>query len=449
MVLLYSRTIEVILTTKKAKLYSYVVILAGVLLTIYAFYSYINSLHDVDISLEIQRMICLVILCVLCRSLPIYVGDGRQALDVSVVSILAAVITKGPYAAMCVYLVSSLFSVDYDKENKTYHHLYNTSLHKSAFNNSNLMIAIWLPGLLFNIAGGKPGIALLPGILWPAFLFSFSTFLMNMLILSILFLLDNRVAMDDAVDMIRGLLPNVLLAMPLGLLIALLFIMPNGHWLAILMLFPLLLARYAWSLYLESQVQHMKLIHAFVSAMEAKDTYTEGHSRRVEMFALQIASMLKLPKEKVKEIQIAALLHDIGKIGIEDIILRKPARLTDEERQRIEEHPTIGVSIVEKVGLSEEIKEMIRHHHERYDGRGYPDKLDHTAVSFEAYILGVADAFDAMTSDRPYRSGMSEAKAMSILLEESGKQFHPAVVETLQSILMSQKEKVKEHAVEA
>ena len=121
----------------------------------------------------------------------------------------------------------------------------------------------------------------------------------------------------------------------------------------------------------------------------------------------------------------------------------------DSERQRIEEHPTIGVSIVEKVGLSEEIKEMIRHHHERYDGRGYPDKLDHTAVSFEAYILGVADAFDAMTSDRPYRSGMSEAKAMSILLEESGKQFHPAVVETLQSILMSQKEKVKEHAVEA
>jgi putative nucleotidyltransferase with HDIG domain len=395
-------------------------------------------------SLEIQQMICLVLLCVLCRSLPIYIGDGRQALDVSVVSILAAVITKGPFAAMCVYLISSLFTVDYDKETKVYHHLYNTSFFKSAFNNSNLMISIMVPGLLFFAAGGTPGNATLPGVIWPALLFSICTFLMNGFILLVMFLLDKRVTIDDAVDMIRGLLPNVLFAMPLGLLIALLFMMENGHWLAILMLFPLLLARYAWALYLESQVQHMKLIHAFVSAMEAKDTYTEGHSRRVEIFAVQIATKIKLPKEKVKEIQIAALLHDIGKIGIEDIILRKPAKLTEEERRRIEEHPAIGVSIVEKVGLSEEIKEMIRHHHERYDGRGYPDKLDHTSVSFEAYILGVADAFDAMTSDRPYRAGMSEEKAISILIEESGKQFHPAVVETFISIIHSQKEQKAE-----
>jgi len=441
--------IEVIITSKKAKVYSYFIIIIGLVLAVYAFYRYISDVIPQNLALEIQQMICLIILCVLCRSLPITIGDGQHALDVSVVSILAAVIAKGPYAAMCVYLISSLFSVDYDKEAKTYHHLYNTSIHKSAFNNSNLMISILIPSLLYKLAGGTPGSAILPGVIWPTFLFSISTFFINYVILLVVFILEKQIGMDDAVDMIRSLLPNVLFAMPLGLLIAILFMMPNGHWLAILMLFPLLLARYAWSLYLESQVQHMKLIHAFVSAMEAKDTYTEGHSRRVEMIALQISSALKLPKEKVKEIQIAALLHDIGKIGIEDIILRKPAKLTDEERNRIEEHPTIGVSIVEKVGLSEEIKEMIRHHHERYDGRGYPDKLDHTAVSFEAYILGVADAFDAMTSDRPYRAGMSEERAMSILLEESGKQFHPAIVETLQKILLSQKEQAKEQTIEA
>lgn len=421
-------------------LYTYFIIVIGCVLAVYAFYTYFSNINHANLSLEIQQMVCLIILCVLCRSLPIYVGDGRQALDVSVVSILAAVITKGPFAAMCVYLISSLFTVDFDKETKIYHHLYNTSFLKSAFNNSNLMISILVPGLLFFAAGGIPGHASLPGVIWPALLFSICTFLMNGFILLVMFLLDKRVTIDDAVDMIRGLLPNVLFAMPLGLLIALLFMMENGHWLAILMLFPLLLARYAWALYVESQVQHMKLIHAFVSAMEAKDTYTEGHSRRVEAFAVQIATALKLPKEKVKEIQIAALLHDIGKIGIEDIILRKPAKLTEEERRRIEEHPAIGVSIVEKVGLSEEIKEMIRHHHERYDGMGYPDKLDHTAVSFEAYILGVADAFDAMTSDRPYRLGMSEEKAISILIEESGKQFHPNVVEVFIKIVNSQKE---------
>ncbi len=436
--------IEVILTSRKAKLYTFFIMLIGLILAVYSFYTYISNVNTANLSLEIQQMICLVILCVLCRSLPIYVGDGQQALDVSVVSILAAVITKGPYAAMCVYLISSLFTVDYDKETKTYHHLYNTPFNKSAFNNSNLMISILVPGLLFFAVGGTPGNATLPGVIWPALLFSSSTFLINYVILLIIFVLDKQITTDDAVDAIRRILPNVLFAMPLGLLIAILFMMENGHWLAILMLFPLLLARYAWALYLESQVQHMKLIHAFVSAMEAKDTYTEGHSRRVETIALQIAAALRLPKEKVKEIQIAALLHDIGKIGIEDIILHKPARLTEEERRRIEEHPAIGVSIVEKVGLSEEIKEMIRHHHERYDGKGYPDKLDHNAVSFEAYILGVADAFDAMTSDRPYRPGMSDEKAMSILIEESGKQFHPAVVETYLAIIKSQKEQAAE-----
>ena len=436
--------IEVILTTKKARFYVYFIITVGFLLAAYAFYAYIKGVNLQHLSLEIQQMVCLIILCVLCRSLPIYFIDTQQGLDVSVVSILAAVITKGPYAAMCVYLISSLFTVEYDKSTKTYHHLYNTPFIKSAFNNSDLMIAILVPSLLFFAAGGMPGKAALPGVIWPAFLFSSCSFLINYVILNTMFVLDGQVSMTQTVDIIRSLLPNILFVMPLGVLIALLFIMENGHWLAILMLFPLLLARYAWALYLESQVQHMKLIHAFVSAMEAKDTYTEGHSRRVETFAVQIATALHLPKEKVKEIQIAALLHDIGKIGIEDVILRKPARLTEEERLRIEEHPTIGVSIVEKVGLSDEIKEMIRHHHERYDGKGYPDKLDHTAVSFEAYILGVADAFDAMTSDRPYRSGMSEEKAMSILVEESGKQFHPAVVETFLAIIQSQKEQKTE-----
>ena len=347
--------IEVILTTKKASFYAYFIITVGILLSIYAFYTYIVNVNHENLALEIQQMICLIILCALCRSLPIYIGDGQQGLDVSVVSILAAVITKGPYAAMCVYLVSSLFTIEYNKATKTYHHLYNTPFIKSAFNNSNLTIAIFVSGLLFQLAGGVPGTPVLPQVLLPSLLFSSFAFLINSFLLLLMFLLDKRVTFDDAADMIRGLLPNVLFAMPLGLLMALLFVMPNGHWLAILMLFPLLLARYAWALYLEAQVQHMKLIHAFVSAMEAKDTYTEGHSRRVETIAVQIAKALKLPKEKVKEIQIAALLHDIGKIGIEDIILRKPAKLTVEEFRRIEEHPAIGVSIVEKVGLSDEI----------------------------------------------------------------------------------------------
>ncbi|MFH1880065.1 MAG: HD-GYP domain-containing protein, partial [Bacillota bacterium] len=249
---------------------------------------------------------------------------------------------------------------------------------------------------------------------------------------------NRKMKLSDASRTIKSILPNVLFAMPLGVLMAWLFNMEGGHWIAMIMLFPLLLARYAWSLYIESQVQHMRLIEAFVSSMEAKDHYTEGHSRRVSALAVQIAKQLRFSNAKIKQMEIAALLHDIGKIGIEETILQKPNRLNLEEQKRIQEHPLIGVETVQRVGISEEITEMIRHHHERYEGGGYPDGLDYTKVSFEAYILGVADAFDAMTSDRPYRTAMSTHVAMTILEKESGKQFHPDVVRAMKDYMYAQ-----------
>ena len=415
--------------TARAKWYARLVIALGAIIGFYSCLAYVRSVDVQNLSMEIQQMACLVVLCALCRSLPIIVGDGRQQLDVSVVSIFAAVAIKGPYAAAVVYLVSSFFTIERDKETKTYRTIYNTPFIKTAFNTSNLVISIIAAGRLYLLTGGTPGGMVMPGQLLPCLVYSVSTFLVNSVLLLGLFCLDQKVTPDDAVQMVKGLVPNVLLAMPLGLLIAALFMMPNGHWLAILMLFPLLLARYAWSLYVDSQQQYMRLIAALVSAMEAKDKYTEGHSRRVEEYTVQIANELKLPRPMVKELRVAALLHDIGKIGIEESILCKPGRLDADERRRIEEHPLIGVNIVDKVHISPEIHELILHHHERYDGKGYPDRLGNGEVSFGAFILGVADAYDAMTSDRPYRRGMSPEQAMEILKEGRGSQFHPEAVD--------------------
>lgn len=422
----------------------YLVILAGAILAPFAIYQYIEGLGGfaifsggpptVDLSTEAIRMVCLVFLCALCRSIPIYLSDQR-ALDISVVSILTTVLTQGVYAAVVVFLASSLFVLDYDKERKRYNTLYNTPFVKNAFNNANLTITILLAGWLYSISGGAYRNPVIPEVIWPTTVFSIASFFLNANILIVLFFLNKQITPSDWIGQMRGLIPNVLLAMPLGLFMALLFVMNNGHWLAMLMLFPLLLARYAWSLYVDSQNQHMKLMQAFISAMEAKDTYTEGHSRRVEAISVKLAQTLRLPPYKIKEIKTAALLHDIGKIGIEDAIIRKPAALTDEERKRIEEHPAIGVNIIEKVELSDAIKEMVRHHHEWYNGGGYPDGVDYTTVSFETFILGVADAFDAMTSDRPYRKGMSYDEAMSRLGSGVGKQFHPAVVEAMSKCL--------------
>lgn len=207
--------------------------------------------------------------------------------------------------------------------------------------------------------------------------------------------------------------------------------MGSGTWIAMIMLLPLLLARYAWQLYLDSRRQQDRLISAFVSTMEAKDTYTQGHSERVGEFAEMIARQLRLGEKQLMTLREAAVLHDVGKIGIEDYILRKPGPLEPDEREKMQQHPMIGVKIVEQVGLGPEVIEIIRQHHERPDGKGYPCGLTAENICQGARILSVADAFDAMTSDRPYRKGMPRELAIEILREESGKQFDPEAVEAL------------------
>ena len=421
--------------TRGAKAYLGFIILSGIALLAYAGYRYALSFDVANIGLEIQQMICLIILCVCCGSLPIVISAKQQGLDITIISILAAVIVKGPYAAMIVYFISSLFVVR--KVKNSHQYILNTPLYKTAFNTANLMIAIFVPGVLLFGENGFVG-EMLPNAALPSAAFTTITFLLNSIIIMVFFVITKRLKLADASNTIKGILPNVLFTMPLGLLMAWLFNMEGGHWIAMVMLFPLLMARYAWSLYIESQVQHMRLIEAFVSSMEAKDHYTEGHSRRVGALSVQIAKQLRYSGSKIKQIEIAALLHDIGKIGIEETILQKPNRLNLEEQKRIQEHPLIGVETVQRVGISDEITEMIRHHHERYEGGGYPDGFDHTKVSFEAYILGVADAFDAMTSDRPYRTAMSTHVAMTILEKESGKQFHPEVVRAMRDYLYAQ-----------
>ncbi|HPJ03024.1 MAG TPA: HD-GYP domain-containing protein [Candidatus Limiplasma sp.] len=421
--------------TKGAKAYLGFITLCGLALLGYAGYRYFMSLDMTNLALEIQQMICLIVLCICCGSLPIVISRKQQGLDITIISILAAVIVKGTYAAMVVYFISSVFTVR--KVQNKHQHILNTPLHKTAFNTANQMIAIFVPGVLLFGDGGFAG-ELLPNVILPSALYTAAAFLLSSSVIMVLFIITKRMKLSDASSTIKGILPNVLFAMPLGVLMAWLFDMEGGHWIAMVMLFPLLLARYAWSLYIESQTQHMRLIEAFVSSMEAKDHYTEGHSRRVGALAVQIARQLRFSSAKIKQIEIAALLHDIGKIGIEETILQKPNRLNLEEQKRIQAHPLIGVETVQRVGISDEITEMIRHHHERYEGGGYPDGLDHTKVSFEAYILGVADAFDAMTSDRPYRTAMSTHVAMTILEKESGKQFHPEVVRAMKDYLYAQ-----------
>ncbi len=170
-------------------------------------------------------------------------------------------------------------------------------------------------------------------------------------------------------------------------------------------------------------------LYAFVTALEVRDLYTHRHSTRVAKYAHMLASEMGCTDEELDIISFAGSLHDIGKIGIRDDILLKPGRLTDDEYEKIKEHPVIGADIISKLGLWDREMEIIRHHHERFDGNGYPDRLKGDQIPRLARILCVADSFDAMASDRAYRKKLEKEEVLDILRENSGAQFDPEAVE--------------------
>jgi len=170
-------------------------------------------------------------------------------------------------------------------------------------------------------------------------------------------------------------------------------------------------------------------LFAFVTALEVRDLYTRKHSTRVAKYAHMIAEEMGCTEEELDVINVAGSLHDIGKIGIRDDILLKPGRLTDEEYEKIKEHPVIGADIISKLGLWDREMEIIRHHHERFDGKGYPDGLKGDEIPKLARIMSVADCYDAMASDRAYRKKMDKQDVLAVISKNSGTQFDPSAVD--------------------
>lgn len=173
------------------------------------------------------------------------------------------------------------------------------------------------------------------------------------------------------------------------------------------------------------------IIQALTAAIDAKDPYTSGHSERVARIAVRIAQELDLPSSRCYDLYVAGLLHDVGKIGVDDEVLNKPGPLSADEFRKIQAHVEIGVNILRDLKKLNHILPSVRHHHESYDGTGYPDRLSGEAIPIEARILAVADSFDAMTSDRPYRKRMSLMKIDEIFRDGRGRQWDPAVVDAL------------------
>jgi putative nucleotidyltransferase with HDIG domain len=171
------------------------------------------------------------------------------------------------------------------------------------------------------------------------------------------------------------------------------------------------------------------VIRTLVNMIEAKDKYTHGHSERVTRLSLAVGKELALDEKAAETLRVAGLLHDIGKVGVPEAILNKPGSLTDEEFALIKKHPEAGADFIKHLEGFEEIIAGIRHHHERYDGRGYPDGLAGEKIPLLARIIAVADSFDAMTSDRAYRKALSVEAALGEVVKNKGSQFDPAAAD--------------------
>jgi putative nucleotidyltransferase with HDIG domain len=184
------------------------------------------------------------------------------------------------------------------------------------------------------------------------------------------------------------------------------------------------------------QKQHLSTIRALTSAIDARDPYTMGHSVRVGQLAMMIGRKLQLDDVLLSRLEIGGYLHDIGKIGVRDNVLLKPDKLTDEERHAIEDHPRIGLAILEPVDLPPEVIEFVEGHHERLDGSGYPHGLKHAEVSIIARIGAVADMYDALTSERPYRGPEMPQKAMVVLRSEAVEKLDPDVLDAMEAVLL-------------
>ena len=188
-------------------------------------------------------------------------------------------------------------------------------------------------------------------------------------------------------------------------------------------------------LYQKIQDSYFEIVKALAQTIEAKDPYTHGHSARVMEYAVQIAQKLGLPEEEIESLRYAAILHDIGKIGVRGIILNNPNGLTVEEYDEVKRHPIIGENIITPIELLQPIRPLIRHHHEWYNGKGYPDGLSGENIPLGARILAVADAYDAMKSDRPYRKTLTEETAIQELKRGNKTQFDPKTVEVFLELL--------------
>ena len=358
---------------------------------------------------------------------PIALPGSNAYITVSSALDYAAIVVFGPVVAAMISTVSTVATSLTTKQK--------TAPHKILFNACLFIVTISVAGWMFRLAGGTATPEIRELVL-PMAACGIAYFLIDTFGVSII------VALSQGINAWRvwqrtylwTTITHLVGFVPLGAIIVVIFLhigIPGVG----LFLVPLMLARYSFKLYTDMRKVHFDTVRALTSAIDASDPYTRGHSERVTHYSVAIARDMRLSERRVEALEYAGFLHDMGKIGIDHYILTKPGSLTDDEWQAMRKHPVIGARIVSDLDFLKGARDVVLYHHERYDGKGYPEGLAGEQIPLEARITKVADAFDAMMSDRPYRSSLGLQKSVQELENGKGTEFDPKVVEAFLAVL--------------
>jgi putative nucleotidyltransferase with HDIG domain len=402
-----------------------------VALTAFLFIYYSGKVFVARADIPRSSIILYTVLIIIAEQLPVDLPQDAEV-TVGFAVVLSAILLFGKEASVLMIFVSVL--VTELKRIKI------MPFFKSLFNISLYVVMVGVAGFFYEFLGATPGkIDIYDDILNITALVV-SYFLVNVGLLTICISLLGREKISHVfVKNFKWALPNYLALAPLGVLLSVIFIEVKIMGI-ILFLVPLLVARHSFKLYMNMKKVYFDTIQALVTAIEAKDPYTRGHSDRVAHYANLISNEMNLSEKYANSLNCAALLHDIGKIGVPEHILNKPGKLSEEEFEKVKTHPVLGATIVKKIDFMADSSLFIRYHHERQDGTGYPEGLIGDNIPLGAAILSVADAYDALTSDRPYRKAKSPEDAIEEIEKNSGTQFKPEVVRALKKALEKERD---------
>ncbi len=366
------------------------------------------------------------IVCLLASLFPVPMIRKHGYVSVQLPIIFAASIILGPWLAIW---LGSVFSI-------TYPEIRGRVKRRSMwFNRAHAGLTAFFASGVFALLGGNPA-HLNPGtISLPLFVGGLVAFFSNMffVMFAVKFRI-NRSIREVYKVYFKWASLNFFGMFPIAYLMAVVFhsagVLPE-----IFIMMPLAMTRWIFDVAHRIRAAYQSTVRTLLTAMDAKDPYTKGHSFRVGRYAVTLAHFMKVPEDEAEEIERAGTLHDIGKLAVVDEVLNKPGELDYEEMLSMQRHTVMGSTMLGNIGGVGPARDWVLHHHERYDGQGYPHGISGEEIPLGARIISVVDSYDAMTSDRPYRKAMSHEKAVDEILKNAGGQFDPKVVRAFMDML--------------